>query len=102
VEQLEQLMAWLGVAAASVSIDDFYLTNAQQTALAAANPDNRLVALRGNAGTHDLQLGRDTLLQLKGCTGSGSTVAVPRWVGWGGLRPPDDLLAGCGVAAVVQ
>lgn len=73
-------MAWLGVAAATVSIDDFYLTHAQQTALAAAKPDNRLVALRGNAGTHDLQLGRDALLQLKGCTSSGSTVALPRWV----------------------
>lgn len=78
VEQLEQLMAWLGVSAASVSIDDFYLTNAQQTALAAANPDNRLLALRGNAGSHDLQLGRDTLQQLKACTAAGS-VPVPRY-----------------------
>lgn len=72
-------MAWLGVSAASVSIDDFYLTNAEQTALAAANPDNRLLALRGNAGSHDLQLGRDTLQQLKACTAAGSTVPVPRW-----------------------
>jgi D-glycerate 3-kinase len=71
-------MAWLGVSAASVSIDDFYLTNAEQNALAAANPDNRLLALRGNAGTHDLKLGRDTLQQLKGCTAAGSTVTVPR------------------------
>jgi len=78
VEQLEQLFAWLGTTAASVSIDDFYLTNAEQTALAAANPDNRLLALRGNAGSHDLQLGRETLQQLKACTAPGSTVAVPR------------------------
>lgn len=27
VEQLEQLFTWLGVTAASVSVDDFYLTN---------------------------------------------------------------------------
>jgi D-glycerate 3-kinase len=85
VEQMEQLFAWLGVAAASVSIDDFYLTNAQQSALAAAHPDNRLLTLRGNAGSHDLQLGRETLQQLKGLTSSGATTAVPRWVGGVGL-----------------
>lgn len=28
MEQLEQLFTWLGVKVASVSIDDFYLTNA--------------------------------------------------------------------------
>lgn len=78
VEQLEQLLAWLGTTAASVSIDDFYLTNAEQNALAAANPDNRLLALRGNAGSHDLKLGREALQQLKGCTQPGATVPVPR------------------------
>jgi D-glycerate 3-kinase len=78
VEQLEQLCAWLGLAAASVSIDDFYLTNAQQNALAAANPDNRLLGVRGNAGSHDLALGRDTVQQLKACSSSDSVVAVPR------------------------
>jgi D-glycerate 3-kinase len=61
-----------------VSIDDFYLTNAQQTALAAANSDNRLLALRGNAGSHDLDLGRQALQQLKACTDSSSSVPVPR------------------------
>ncbi len=30
VEQLEALFNWLGVGAAAVSIDDFYLTNADQ------------------------------------------------------------------------
>lgn len=78
VEQLELLFSWLGTSAASVSIDDFYLTNAQQNALATANPDNRLLALRGNAGTHDLQLGRQTLQQLKACVSSDSKVAVAR------------------------
>jgi pantothenate kinase-related protein Tda10 len=64
-----------------VSIDDFYLTNAQQNALAAANPDNRLLGVRGNAGSHDLALGRDTVQQLKACSSTDSVVAVPRWVG---------------------
>lgn len=100
VEQLEQLCAWLGVSAASVSIDDFYLTNAQQNALAAANPDNRLLGVRGNAGSHDLALGRDTVQQLKACSSTDSVVAVPRWVGsrvwalWPGC-------CGCGCAWLV-
>jgi hypothetical protein len=80
VEQLQQLCAWLGLSAASVSIDDFYLTNAQQGALAAAHPDNRLLALRGNAGSHDLELGQQTLLQLRGLTEDGATARVPRRV----------------------
>jgi D-glycerate 3-kinase len=80
VEQLELLFTWLGTAAAGVSIDDFYLTNAGQTALAAAQPDNRLLGVRGNAGSHDLELGTATLKQLKGLTGKGQTAAVPRWV----------------------
>jgi D-glycerate 3-kinase len=79
VEQLEQLFAWLGVRAASVSIDDFYLTHSDQSALAAAHPDNRLLQLRGNAGSHDLQLGTDTLRQLRGLTRAGDSAAVPRW-----------------------
>lgn len=79
VEQLEALFTWLGTAAAGVSIDDFYLTNAGQTALAAVQPDNRLLALRGNAGSHDLELGAAVLKQLKGLTGKGQTAAVPRY-----------------------
>ncbi|KIH94801.1 Uridine/cytidine kinase [Sporothrix brasiliensis 5110] len=39
-----------------VSIDDFYLTHADQTALAAAHPDNALVQVRGEPGTHDTPL----------------------------------------------
>jgi hypothetical protein len=84
VEQLEQLFDWLGVRAAAVSIDDFYLTNKDQTALAAQHPDNRLLQLRGNAGSHDLALGRDTLARLRGLTAAGESAAVPRWVPAGG------------------
>ncbi|CAK7269947.1 hypothetical protein SEPCBS119000_003834 [Sporothrix epigloea] len=39
-----------------VSIDDFYLTRADQSALAAAHPDNSLVQVRGEPGTHDVAL----------------------------------------------
>ncbi|GBF88798.1 hypothetical protein Rsub_01699 [Raphidocelis subcapitata] len=79
VEQLEQLFSWLGVRAASVSIDDFYLTRADQAALAAAEPGNRLLQLRGNAGSHDLGLGERTLGALRGLTAAGRTAAVPRY-----------------------
>lgn len=50
VEQLQLLMAHEGVSAASVSIDDFYLSFADQSKLAQAAPDNKLLQYRGNAG----------------------------------------------------
>jgi D-glycerate 3-kinase len=78
-EQLTQLFSHLGYRVAGVSIDDFYLTRAQQQALADANPSNRLLELRGNAGTHDLALGSATLAALRACTGGEQRVAVPRY-----------------------
>lgn len=39
-----------GLATLVVSIDDFYLTHADQLALAAAHPDNALVQYRGEPG----------------------------------------------------
>jgi D-glycerate 3-kinase len=50
-----------GLGAVSISIDDFYLTHAEQQQLAAAHPDNRYLQYRGHAGTHDLALGSATL-----------------------------------------
>ncbi|KAL1843315.1 hypothetical protein VTJ49DRAFT_2132 [Mycothermus thermophilus] len=38
------------------SIDDFYLTHADQLRLAAQHPDNPLIQHRGEPGTHDLAL----------------------------------------------
>ncbi len=35
--------------------------------------------MRGNAGTHDLQLGTDTLAALKSASSQGSQVSVPRY-----------------------
>ena len=56
----------LGVRAAGVSIDDFYLTRAEQVALAAAHPGNPYLEHRGYPGTHDIALGEATLAELTG------------------------------------
>jgi D-glycerate 3-kinase len=42
-----------------------------QAELAASNCNNGLLKLRGNAGSHDLQLGTDTLKALRSLTSSG-------------------------------
>jgi D-glycerate 3-kinase len=58
-----------------VSIDDFYLTHADQLTLAGNHPDNALVQHRGEPGTHDLALLKsffDGLL-------SGQPVRVPAY-----------------------
>ena len=47
-----------GLSSVVLSIDDFYFTRGEQQALAERHPGNRLVELRGNAGTHDVELGR--------------------------------------------
>lgn len=55
-------------------------------AVAAANPGNPLLQMRGNAGSHDMGLGTDTLQALKAATRPGSSVPIPRCegaaVGW--------------------
>ncbi|KAF2230634.1 putative Uridine/cytidine kinase [Viridothelium virens] len=50
---------------AILSIDDIYLTHADQVALARSNPDNPLIQHRGEPGTHDLQLGISLFSSLK-------------------------------------
>lgn len=54
-----------GKECAALSYDDFYLTHAEQTAVAAQHHGNRLLELRGNGGTHDLELFDRVLTQLK-------------------------------------
>lgn len=54
-----------GVRAAGVSIDDFYLTRAEQLALAAGQPGNIYLEHRGYPGTHDIGLGARTLQALR-------------------------------------
>ncbi|EGX92844.1 Uridine/cytidine kinase, putative [Cordyceps militaris CM01] len=46
------------------SIDDFYLTHDDQTALAALHPDNALVQHRGEPGTHDVALATQVFADL--------------------------------------
>ncbi|KAI4103599.1 MAG: hypothetical protein L6R37_003745 [Teloschistes peruensis] len=48
-----------------LSIDDFYLSNADQTRLATSHPDNPLVQHRGQPSTHDLDLATSTLASLR-------------------------------------
>ncbi|KAK4226191.1 putative kinase [Podospora fimiseda] len=45
-----------GLSTLVLSIDDFYLTHADQLSLAASHPDNALIQYRGEPGTHDLPL----------------------------------------------
>ena len=65
-----------GVRGAGVSIDDFYLTRAEQLELAAAHPGNPYLEHRGYPGTHDIALGTHTLRSLKGIT-AGTSIRVP-------------------------
>ena len=48
----------------ALSTDDLYLTHTEQLRLAASNPDNPLLEFRGNPGTHDLNLGAETLKRI--------------------------------------
>ena len=62
-----------GKQCAALSYDDFYLTHAEQNEVAKTHENNRLLELRGNGGTHDLQLFDDVLTCVKinqcvGCT----------------------------------
>ena len=78
-DMLRGLYAEQGLHAIAVSLDDFYLTGAEQDALAAANADNDLLHLRGNAGTHDLTLMMDTLKALQTHKANGGEVRLPRY-----------------------
>lgn len=45
----------------AISIDDFYLTHAEQKQLANEHPENPYLQQRGYPGTHDIELGIQTL-----------------------------------------
>lgn len=83
---LEALLTEAGLAAATLSLDDLYLTHAERAALAeAVHP---LFATRGVPGTHDLTLADRTITSL--LTGTGP-VAIPRFdKARDDRRPPDD------------
>lgn len=77
VAELETLLASVGLRAASVSVDDFYLTFEGQQRLASEFEGNPLLELRGNAGSHDLELGSATLDRL--LKGEEEQIALPRY-----------------------
>jgi D-glycerate 3-kinase len=89
VKTLVERFAADGLCCATASIDDFYLPRAQQQALADAHPGNRLLQVRGNAGTHDLNLGIDTLSAL---LDRRANVPIPQYdksaFNWRGDRAP--------------
>ncbi len=76
VTHLLRRLAERGLRGAGVSIDDFYLSRAEQVALAAAHPGNPYLEHRGYPGTHDIALGTQTLQALKGIV-AGSSQRVP-------------------------
>lgn len=78
-EQLESLFEFTGHRAASISIDDFYLTRDDHIAMSNKHKGNRLLEMRGNAGSHDVDLGSKTLAALKHATTSDVEVALPRY-----------------------
>jgi D-glycerate 3-kinase len=59
----------------ALSVDDFYLTRAEQLAVAAAHPGNRFLEHRGYPGTHDVPLGERVLSALR----AGQPVDLPRY-----------------------
>ncbi|MCO5573924.1 hypothetical protein L7F22_027702 [Adiantum nelumboides] len=79
VYSLDYLFNSIGSRAASVSIDDFYLTGQEQENLAAENHGNALLEFRGNAGSHDLKLGTQTLEALRNLSSPGRKAKVPRY-----------------------
>lgn len=70
-------LAAIGVRTAVVSVDDFYLTHAEQSALAARHPGNPCLEFRGYPGTHDVALGTETLTAL--AAREVGQVLVPRY-----------------------
>ncbi|KAI8850289.1 P-loop containing nucleoside triphosphate hydrolase protein [Chytridium lagenaria] len=71
---LFSLLREAGVSAARMSLDDFYLTRAEQIVLAKANPGNVLLEFRGNPGTHDTALAMSVL---EACKKRSGHVAIP-------------------------
>lgn len=102
VSSLQALLGVEGHDVAGVSLDDFYLTGEQQDAVAAAHPGNELLRFRGNPGTHDTSLARETLSSLVALgsetsgeeKGKGREVRVPSYdkslrAGRGDRAPPE-------------
>ncbi|XP_073303369.1 D-glycerate 3-kinase, chloroplastic-like [Primulina huaijiensis] len=79
VEALDYLFRITGRKSATISIDDFYLAAEEQVKLRESNPDNALLELRGNAGSHDLSLSVETLKAIGSLTKEGKKIKLPRY-----------------------
>lgn len=64
--------------ALQVSLDDFYKTHAERTALRQAYPDNGLLRVRGQPATHDVQLAEWFFDQFSG-EKSNSEILIPHF-----------------------
>jgi len=78
VDSLVGLFADQGLSCAAMSLDDFYLTHADQLAVKESNSGNRLLELRGNPGTHDMSLALRTVESLRDGE-SHDEHAIPRY-----------------------
>jgi D-glycerate 3-kinase len=75
---LVEAVAAAGPRAATVSIDDFYLTYDEQRALAARHPGNPYLLYRGYPGTHDVGMGARIIEKLAALP-EGDEVLVPTY-----------------------
>ncbi|KAJ2724310.1 hypothetical protein GGI07_002084, partial [Coemansia sp. Benny D115] len=78
------------ITAVGFSLDDIYRTHADQQQVAETHRDNPLLRFRGQPGTHDLALGRQTLTSLLRNT---APTAIPQYdkslnAGYGDRLPP--------------
>jgi D-glycerate 3-kinase len=65
------------IPAISLSIDDFYYDRSTQSQIARENLRNPFLQQRGYPGTHDIELGTETLRNLKLINEHGSEVLIP-------------------------
>lgn len=72
---IETLLNQMGRTVQVASLDDFYVRNAEQRAIASKHPSNRLLQYRGMPGTHDLELLNSCLDALR----KGRQVSIPRY-----------------------
>lgn len=70
---IETMLRAMGKNVQIASLDDFYVTNQEQQAIAKEFPNNRMMQYRGMPGTHDLTLLGETLDMLR----EGHPVSIP-------------------------
>mmetsp|Transcript_4507 Transcript_4507/g.13348 ORF Transcript_4507/g.13348 Transcript_4507/m.13348 type:complete len:408 (-) Transcript_4507:120-1343(-) len=75
VTAFEELFDSEGLTCVSMSLDDFYLTRREQVALAESHSENELLQVRGNAGTHDVDLAMSLIESVK--SGTRTEIKVP-------------------------